>query len=67
MGGPGSPKEGARDAYRGSTGVKKKRREGREKGRKKKKKERKRKEEQEKKRSKSFLREYLSDILRLVD
>ena len=67
MGGPGSPKEGARDAHRGSLGVKKKRREGREKGRKKKKKERKRKEEQEKKRSKSFLREYLSDILRLVD
>ena len=45
MGGPGSPKEGARDAHRGSTGVKKKRREGKEIGRKKKKKEIKRKEE----------------------
>ena len=67
MGGPGSPKVGARDAHRESPGVKKKRRERREKGREKKKKERKRKEEQEKKRSKSFLRKYLSDILRLVD
>ena len=38
LGGPGSPKEGARDAHRGSTGVKKKRREGKEIGRKKKKK-----------------------------
>ena len=67
MGGPGSPKEGARDAHRGSPGVKKKRREGKEIGRKKKKKERGRKSKKKKeKRSKSILRDYLSDISRLV-
>ena len=49
--GPGR-KEGARDAHRGTPGVKKKRREGREKGRKKKRKKekgRKRKKKKEKK------------------
>ena len=55
MGRPGSPKEGARDAHRGSPGVKKKRREGREKGRKKKEKERKKKEEQEKRKKQVVL------------